>query len=276
MFTRIAKKYFSSTTPKNLLKGHENPISLKIAEKRMINSDSLLLTLKFPEPDQQLGVPCANHVHLRFYDEQGQLIKRPYTPISHPNKEGSVEFLVKVYEPTAAYPNGGQVSGRIQELKVGEYLEIGGPVGKIQIDPMTGALFYQQKPKIHQKLTMIAGGSGITPHYSYLISMAEMPFFENFQYDLLYFNKTEEDIWLKSELEALNNEYDNINVQFTLETARDDWEGFIGMPTIENLDQQMEVADAGNLVWICGTPAMNMQSRLNLEAMGFSGSMIIP
>ena len=63
-------------------------------------------------------------------DDEGNKIKRPYTPISRIDETGMIQFVIKVYKPTSRFPKGGQMSQFLEKLKVGESLYISGPVGK--------------------------------------------------------------------------------------------------------------------------------------------------
>ena len=55
---------------------------------------------------------------------------RPYTPLSSVNQEGWFEFLIKVYDKTEDYPNGGGMGRYVESKNVGDELVIDGPVGK--------------------------------------------------------------------------------------------------------------------------------------------------
>lgn len=72
-------------------------------------------------------------------------ITRPYTPTSDIDAKGHVDLIVKVYEK-------GNMSRHIFNMKVGDELEMKGPVKK-----------YAYEPNKKRAIGMIAGGTGITP-----------------------------------------------------------------------------------------------------------------
>lgn len=63
-------------------------------------------------------------------DENGEEYRKPYTPLTSVNHLGSLDFLIKVYEKTEEYPNGGTMGRYLSTKKVGDSLTIEGPVGK--------------------------------------------------------------------------------------------------------------------------------------------------
>jgi cytochrome-b5 reductase len=64
---------------------------------------------------------AANEDDLR--DDKGKPVIRPYTPVTTPDAEGHVDFLVKKYE-------NGVMSKHIHSLKPGDSLAIKGPIPK--------------------------------------------------------------------------------------------------------------------------------------------------
>ena len=66
---------------------------------------------------------------------------RPYTPVSEKHRVGEFELIVK------KYPNG-PVSTHMDNMKVGDQLEMKGPFTK-----------YLYKPNMRKEIGMIAGGT---------------------------------------------------------------------------------------------------------------------
>ena len=46
------------------------------------------------------------------------------------NQQGYFDFLIKVYDKTEEYPNGGTMGRFVETLEVGDEMVIDGPVGK--------------------------------------------------------------------------------------------------------------------------------------------------
>lgn len=71
-------------------------------------------------------LPVTSAVYLRaedFKDANGKPMQRPYTPVSPPDLEGELAFVIKKYET-------GNVSKYIHSLKPGDKLAIKGPLPK--------------------------------------------------------------------------------------------------------------------------------------------------
>lgn len=64
---------------------------------------------------------------------KGQLVVRPYSPISSNSELGYFELLIKVYwaGETDAFPDGGKMSQHLESLAIGESIDAKGPVGHI-------------------------------------------------------------------------------------------------------------------------------------------------
>jgi len=62
-------------------------------------------------------------------DQNGEEVKRPYTPISRVGQKGYVDILVKFYRPQGDF-KGGRMSHHLDKLQAGDSIKIDGPVGK--------------------------------------------------------------------------------------------------------------------------------------------------
>jgi cytochrome-b5 reductase len=79
-----------------------------------------------------------------------------------------------------------------------------------------------------KKLSMIAGGTGITPMFQIITEIAKIPE-DKIEMTLLFCNKTEKDIILRKELEALQP---RLKLHLMLEHASLGWQGIKGRPTL--------------------------------------------
>jgi len=68
---------------------------LKNVEKLTPNTSKFIFEL--PE-DQVLGMTVASCVMIKFVNEEGKTVIRPYTPTSEAHIKGSFEFVVKQYD----------------------------------------------------------------------------------------------------------------------------------------------------------------------------------
>ena len=97
-------------------------------------------------------------------------------------------------------PNGVMSSYLNQELKAGDKLTVAGPFGDFVLNKSRAA------PS--QRLLMIAGGSGITPVMSMLRSAFDGDN-TNFSVELIYCNRSKNDIIFKQSIDQLCNQYPN-------------------------------------------------------------------
>lgn len=76
----------------------------------MINHNTLVMTLEYPGREMLSGLHVGEHILVYGNDEEGNLIKRPYTPITKIDKKGELDLLIKVYFKNERFPKGGKLS----------------------------------------------------------------------------------------------------------------------------------------------------------------------
>ncbi|KAH9949410.1 cytochrome-b5 reductase [Amylocystis lapponica] len=171
-------------------------------------------------------------------DSKGELIHRPYTPVSPPDLPGEFVFLIKRYE-------GGKMSQYIHSLKPGEKIGIKGPLMKIPI-----------KINEFDEVGMIAGGSGITPMYQVLKYALADPANKT-RYTLVFANVAPRDILLRDEFDALAKAHPaTFKLVHTLDQPPPDWAGAKGYVNKELIMQHIPPPSLGTKVkvLICGPP----------------------
>lgn len=170
--------------------------------------------------------PAPSHVIVK--DDTCQ-IARPYTPVTF--AKSHFDLIVK------RYPDG-IVSGFLAGLDVGSYVEIRGPIQTLPVpyqanvvDELgmvclfTVGFTHDEKSILRLHSFQIAGGTGITPAYQ-LIKQILRNKNDHTKISLIYANKSEEDILLRSELEVLSVGHpDRLKVYFVIEKepASKDW-----------------------------------------------------
>lgn len=125
------------------------------------NHDSSRFVFELP-PNTDSGLTVASAVLTRSADpealqDNGKPVIRPYTPITSPDTEGEIEFLVKRYD-------NGKMSKHIHDLKPGDELAIKGPIKKIDY-----------KPNTWDRIGLVIGGSGFTPAWQILQAIDANP-----------------------------------------------------------------------------------------------------
>lgn len=155
------------------------------------------------------------------------------------DETGSLDLLVKVY------PNG-PMSEHLHSMKPGQTLAFKGPIPK-----------YAWAPNKHDHITLICGGTGITPMYQLLRAIFKNPE-DKTKVSLIFGNLTEKDILLKEELEKLENEFpQRFRAFYTLDTPPDSWPYGKGVVTKELLQTVIPDPKSPNIkVFVCGPPGM--------------------
>jgi len=214
-------------------------IKIRNAEITAIDSvgeNTLRLELRL-EPNENDG-SMAEFEPGQFMELEvpGQDIKRAYSLANISNWEGRLEFLIRL-QP------GGLFSTWLREqAAVGQTLIVHGPKGAF------GLSENGLRPR-----WFVAGGTGLAPMLSMLRRMAE---FQEPHPARLYFgaNRVEE-LFCRTELEALRAELPQLQLIYCIWKPDDLWQGFCGTP-VDALAQ--DLADATMLpdIYLCGPPAL--------------------
>ncbi|KAI8322172.1 NADH-cytochrome b5 reductase-like protein [Martensiomyces pterosporus] len=215
-------------------------VSFKLQEVTPINHDTAHFRFAL-EPNQELGMDVTSCfvVKAKIGDDAKPTI-RPYTPVSPQHARGHFDLVVKKY-PT------GKMSSHIHSLSPGDTLDIKGPIGK-----------YPYKANALKEIGMVAGGSGITPMIQVIEQVLNDPK-DNTKLTLVFANKSEEDIILRSTLDGYAAKHpDQFKVHYVVDKASSaDWKGDTGYVTNELVQKYLPAASEGNiLVSVCGPPPM--------------------
>jgi cytochrome-b5 reductase len=109
---------------------------------------------------------------------------RSYTPISSDDDKGFFELLVKSY-PT------GIISKYIDEVAIGDCVSVKGPKGN-----------FVYTPNMCKEISMIAGGTGITPMLQIIKAVLKNPA-DVTKVSFIFANVSEDDILCREELDQL-------------------------------------------------------------------------
>ncbi|KAG0201208.1 NADH-cytochrome b5 reductase [Mortierella sp. GBA30] len=231
----------SPTVPKQPIASALDPnafvdFKLKSVEKLTPNTSRFTFEL---EEDHNLGLPVASCVVTKFVKEDGKPVIRPYTPTSYADQTGSFDFVIKRYE-------GGPMSSHIHSLKPGDTLAVKGPISK-----------YPIKPNQHESITMIAGGSGITPMIQVVKELLKDKE-DKTKINLIFGNVTPEDIILKDEIDGYAKTHpDRFKVTYLVDKPAEGWKGPTGYVTADLIKKTVPDIGSGNSkVFVCGPPLM--------------------
>ncbi|KDE04348.1 hypothetical protein MVLG_05227 [Microbotryum lychnidis-dioicae p1A1 Lamole] len=216
---------------------------LKLVKVTPYNHNTSKFTFELPEGTSS-GLTVASALVVKAAKEGEGLAKngkpavRPYTPITEPSTQGKLDLLVKHYKD-------GAMTEHIFGLKEGDNLLFKGPIPK-----------FPYKANQFESITLIAGGSGLTPMWQILQQIANDPN-DKTKATLIYSNVTEADILLRKELEAFAAKRPGqIDVKFVLDQPPAEWSGAKGFVDQKLLAQTLPGPAFGDKIkiFICGPP----------------------
>lgn len=245
--------------------------------------------------DRSLGLPIGQHILISCKIED-QLVTRPYTPIApaRPGEDdGSFVLAVKIYRSfpaSDALPHGrpgGLMSQHLASLQIGNTINVKGPAGPVHYLG-DGWILNQGNAVKADRISMVAGGTGITPMFQLIRSLLDdslsssestevLDFEELPLLRLLFANRTEADIILKDDLDAMAKRHaTRFQVHYTLSAAAEDWSGLTGYVTQPMLSSALFCPGPTSIVLLCGPPGMVEHSCVPyLLRLGFAPHQII-
>lgn len=184
----------------------------------------------------------------------------PTRPVLQSEEDGTFELVVKTYFPDENQP-GGAMSNILDCMPIGEEIEIRGPTGEIQYSG-NGKFVIEGKDKVFQHITLILGGSGITPGYQLIARILETEG-DDTHIAVVDANKSEEDILLKDELEKLQKEHSGqFRIEHVLSHPSENWEGKKGHVNADVIKEVGYEPGKGSVAFLCGPPAMIQKAAL--------------
>ena len=138
------------------------------------------------------------------------------------------------------------MSEHIHALKEGDTLSFKGPIPK-----------YPWSPNKHNHITLIAGGTGITPMYQLIRAIFKNPE-DKTKVSLVFGNIGEDDILLKDEIADLEKEFpQRLRAFYTLDNPPESWKHGKGFVTKELLQELLPDPKSENIkVFVCGPPGL--------------------
>lgn len=254
--------------------------SCRILDIKQVSRTAKIFKLKLPS-NTLLGLPAGKHLKLRCpntfkqetwnnapnTEQDKEFIERKYTPISDEDQLGHFELIIKLYESTDKFPDGGRMSKHLASLHVGDHVQVSGPVGLHRY--LGDGTFQKGRKTVSGKaLAMIAGGSGITPILQLVRKVIQEQ--SGLKLSLLYANQSPADIICFDELMALERDYpEQFSAWFTVDQADDtSWKYSTGYIDQNMIQDHLHLTE-DTLVLMCGPPPMIKYACLpNLEKLG--------
>jgi len=221
----------------------------KLRSRTEINHNTRLFRFDLPHADDVLGLPIGQHLSLKAIVD-GKEIFRSYTPVSSDDDLGYFDLLIKVYEK-------GLMSKYIDNLKVGDLLDVRGPKG-----------LFVYRANMLRAIGMIAGGTGITPMLQVIRAIVKNPD-DKTQVNLIFANVNDNDILLREELDGLAAKHSNFKIYYVLNNPPEGWTGGVGFVSQEMCEQNLPKPSPDIKVVMCGPGPMNKAMLGHLQSIGY-------
>lgn len=240
----------------------------RLQNKIVLSRDSFMLDFALPTPEHVLGLPTGKHMFLSAKINDETVVRR-YTPISSNFDIGCVKFVIKAYRPCDRFPKGGKMSQYLDSLKIGDYLDMRGPVGEFEYLSDGNFLLDGEESKA-KHFNMIAGGTGITPVMQIAAEILRHPS-DATSISLIFACRIEGDLLMRSTLDEWAAHFPSkFKVHYILSDGwPKDWKFSTGF--VDKALFKEHLYEAGDLTWnlMCGPPVMlDRGCRPNLDALG--------
>ncbi|KAK3927742.1 NADH-cytochrome b5 reductase 2 [Frankliniella fusca] len=255
-------------------------ISLPLIEKEELSHDTRRFRFQLPSNKHCLGLPVGQHINISA-SINGEPCIRSYTPVSSDEDLGYMDLVIKVYFKNVhpKFPNGGKMSQHLNDLKIGDTIDIRGPTGRLQYlgrGQFSIKALRNAPPTIVKvkKVAMIAGGTGITPMLQ-LVRSVMRDSSDTTELALLFANQTEKDILLRDELEqAAADSNGRFKLWYTVDSPTEGWKYSKGFVSAEMISGHLFPPSPDTLVLMCGPPPMiNFACVPNLDKLGYDAKL---
>ncbi|EAQ83661.1 hypothetical protein CHGG_10065 [Chaetomium globosum CBS 148.51] len=195
----------------------------------------------------------------------------PSSSSTPPPNNHSLHLRPNPSKPTSPRPPkpGGALSNLLDCMPLGEEVEIRGPTGDIVYLGnseflITGAFVPQPRRLRFPRVSLVLGGSGITPGYALMAAVMQGMRGGGGEGDgdgtevrAVDANKSEGDILLKGELDRFERESEGrVKVTHVLSDAGEGWEGERGLVDADLLKKVLFPPEEGSAVFLCGPPGL--------------------
>lgn len=234
----------------------------QLISKEDVTHDTKLFCLMLP-PSTHLQVQIGQHVYLKL-NITGTEIVKPYTPVSHSllsefkepvlSSNKYIYFLIKIYPA-------GLFTSELDRLQTGDFVSVSSPEGNFKISQLQEL----------EDLFLLAAGTGFTPMVKILnYALTNIPSLRKAK--LMFFNKTEDDIIWRSQLEKLAFKDKRFDVEFVLSAPTSEWNGKKGhiSPGLLSEFLKRSLGKSKVLICICGPLAFTEQGVRMLHDLNFS------
>ncbi|KAG5205570.1 hypothetical protein JEQ12_018820 [Ovis aries] len=234
----------------------------QLVSKEDVTHDTKLFCLMLP-PSTHLQVPVGQHVYLKLPITGTEIVK-PYTPVSDSLfsefKEPVLPNNIYIYFLIKIYP-AGFFTPELDHLQIGDYVSVSNPEGNFIISQLQEL----------EDLFLLAAGTGFTPMVKVLnYALTNIPSLRKVK--LMFFNKTEDDIIWRSQLEKLAFKDKRFEVEFVLSAPTSEWSGKQGYISPALLSEFLKRSSDTSkvLICLCGPTPFTEQGMKMLHDLNFS------
>ncbi|KAM3872752.1 cytochrome b5 reductase 4 [Diretmus argenteus] len=230
-----------------------------LVSKTEVNHNTHVFRLQLPR-GTVMHVPVGKHVCLKARIQDSDVVK-PYTPVDqtlaaasqHSTPEPHLFLMVKVYPD-------GLLTPHLNSLHIGDLISVSGPDGPFSLRPLRDVTH----------LYLLAAGTGFTP-MTRLIRSALQDLDTIRKTKLLFFNRQEEDILWRSQLDELAAKDERFQVEYVLSDPCERWSGRTGRVDQSMLEDFLIRPDQSRCyVCVCGPTAFTELAGGLVKQQGFS------
>ncbi|XP_035528872.1 cytochrome b5 reductase 4 [Morone saxatilis] len=230
-----------------------------LVSKTEVNHNTYVFRLQFPRGTVR-HVPVGKHVYLKTLIQDTEVV-RPYTPVDeslvaasqHSSQESDLYLMIKVYPDGVFTPH-------LNNLRIGDQISVSGPEGTFSLRPLREIAY----------LYLLAAGTGFTP-MARLIRLAVQDSDTIRKTKLLFFNRREEDIVWRCQLDELAANNERFQVEHVLSEPCESWTGRKGRVDESMLKDFLNRPDGSKCyMCVCGPTAFTELTIGLLKQQGFS------
>ncbi|XP_044215213.1 cytochrome b5 reductase 4 isoform X1 [Thunnus albacares] len=230
-----------------------------LVSKTEVNHNTHVFRLQLPR-GTVMHVPVGKHVYLKALIQDTEVV-RPYTPVDqnlaavshHSSQESDLYLMIKVYPDGVLTPH-------LNSLHIGDHISVSGPEGTFSPRPLRDVTV----------LYLLAAGTGFTP-MARLIRLALQDNDSIRKTKLLFFNRREEDILWRCQLDALAANDERFQVEYVLSEPCESWTGRKGRVDESMLKDFLNRPDGSKCyVCVCGPTAFTELTTGLVKQQGFS------
>nr|CAB3235111.1 NADH-cytochrome b5 reductase 3-like [Phallusia mammillata] len=277
-----AKTQCGEKEPPKTLLNEDVKYPLKLIRKDRISHNTRRFVFELPSKNHVLGLDVGKHIFLSA-NINGKLVVRPYTPVTSDDDKGHMDLVIKVYfsNQHPKYPDGGKMSQYLENLPLGQPVDVRGPGGLIKykfrglfsVRLVKDGLSYGKRAK---QIGMIAGGTGITPMLQLIRQCLKDPN-DKTKLWLIFANQTEDDILVRKELEeCATKDPGHFKLWYTLDRAPIGWKYSTGFVDEQMIREHLPAPSLDAMIFLCGPkPMIDMACLPNLEKAGHQKSRVV-